>query len=362
VRVCELAAASMTSESIAFGPGNHRVEIDELAVILRRLLRPDRLHRLVGLAHTLPRVVLHLILVPTPANSEQNRPSPTGPGAVHQGAREVLYNNGPTVSQTIPRRTGGALVPKSLSTGSCQEYDPLRNGGSVRHLGNFREQHVRATTMDLSTSWAGADFTKQWAIASAELDSLRNGKPPAVFGSFIALMKNYIEESENFKFLDCACTTGYYLDVIQIALKHNIRYTGSDLAQSAIELARVRHPSVDWRVASVTALPFQTKSFDIVMASGLLEHVPDWSKALEEITRVAVRYVVLHRLPISPSGRFLEGRMEMYGIPTTRFQFAYHEIIEKFSERGFVLINGIDTYHTHKIPEQTVLFKHRDFL
>jgi ubiquinone/menaquinone biosynthesis C-methylase UbiE len=216
--------------------------------------------------------------------------------------------------------------------------------------------------MDLTSSWADADFNKQWGVARRQLEELRNGNPPAVFESFISLMKNYIGASERLSFLDCACTSGYYLDVIQIALEHRIDFTGSDLAESAIKLARARHPSVDWRVASVTSLPFDSRSFDVVMASGLLEHVPEWRTALNEITRVAIRYVILHRLPISPTGKFCDGKTEMYGIPTSRYSFAYHEIIDILASKGFLIINGIDSYFTRDIPEQTILFKHRAFI
>jgi ubiquinone/menaquinone biosynthesis C-methylase UbiE len=216
--------------------------------------------------------------------------------------------------------------------------------------------------MELSTSWAAADFANQWAIASKQLEELRKGKPEPVFASLIALMQNYVSAAKPLTFLDCACTSGYYLDVIKTALKHDITYTGSDLAESAIEMARARHPSVAWHVASVTSLPFADKSFDIVMASGVLEHVPEWRKALDEITRVAMQYIILHRLPISPTGRFQNGRMEMYGIPTSRYSFAYHEIASILEQKGFLLINSIDTYNTPRLPEQTVLFRHRDFI
>jgi ubiquinone/menaquinone biosynthesis C-methylase UbiE len=216
--------------------------------------------------------------------------------------------------------------------------------------------------MDLSSSWEKADFKQQWVIASQEIQQLKAGRPPAVFASFISLMKNFIKDTTRLSFLDCACTSGYYLDVIQTALEHDIIYTGSDLAMSAVEMARARHPTVDWQVASVTALPFGTRSFDIVMASGLLEHVPDWRLGIDEITRVSSRYIILHRLPISQTGKFLNSEMVMYGVPTTRFAFAFHEIIDLLSDRGFAIITGLDTYHTYEVPEQTLLFKHRSFL
>jgi hypothetical protein len=60
-----------------FGPGDHRIEIDELAVMFRILLRPDFLHRLDRFAHPLEAgridgaVVFHFVLVPAAADAEQ---------------------------------------------------------------------------------------------------------------------------------------------------------------------------------------------------------------------------------------------------------------------------------------------------
>ena len=62
-------------------PGHHRVEIDDIAVVFRLVLGPDRLHRLDLLAHLLHArredrvVVLDLLLVPTAADAEDEAPA-----------------------------------------------------------------------------------------------------------------------------------------------------------------------------------------------------------------------------------------------------------------------------------------------
>ncbi len=211
--------------------------------------------------------------------------------------------------------------------------------------------------MDMSNSWEKADFSKQWSIAKPQLVALKSGDIPSVFGSLINLFDKYVPFSEHYKLLDCACASGYYFDVIRLLSHHDISYTGSDLAPSAIEIARARHPEIDWHVASIVNLPFDNKSFDIVMASGVLEHVPAWKDGISEMARVTRQYVIMHRLPISPTGEFQDGEMQMYGIPTVRYSFSFYEIIDMMKSHGFVLINSLDTYQTDQIPEQTVLFK-----
>ena len=62
------------------GPGDHRVEIDELAMVFGFLLHPDFLHRLDQFAHPLEAagvdgaVVFHFVLVPAAADAEQEAP------------------------------------------------------------------------------------------------------------------------------------------------------------------------------------------------------------------------------------------------------------------------------------------------
>jgi ubiquinone/menaquinone biosynthesis C-methylase UbiE len=211
--------------------------------------------------------------------------------------------------------------------------------------------------MDLSNSWEKADFSKQLLIASDQIESMKAGNVPPVFASLINLFKKYIPSNQKYKFLDCACASGYYFDAIRLLLDHEVHYTGSDLAPSAIDIARARHPQIDWHVASIARLPFDDASFDIVMASGVLEHVPAWKDGIYELARVARQYVIMHRLPISPTGAFQDGKMEMYGIPTVRHIFSFFEIIDMMKNKDFVLINSLDTYQTNQLPEQTILFK-----
>src|SRR4051812_35823691 len=62
-------------------PRHHRIELDELPVILGLVFHPDLLHRLDGLPHALETggvyrsVVLHFILVPATADPEQETTS-----------------------------------------------------------------------------------------------------------------------------------------------------------------------------------------------------------------------------------------------------------------------------------------------
>src|SRR5688500_3033142 len=66
------------------------------------------------------------------------------------------------------------------------------------------------------------------------------------------------------------------------------RLVGVDISERMIAEARRRHPTGEFEVAPLHALPFKDGSFDLVIASSVLHHVPDASlgEAFQEIARV----------------------------------------------------------------------------
>jgi ubiquinone/menaquinone biosynthesis C-methylase UbiE len=216
---------------------------------------------------------------------------------------------------------------------------------------------------DLATTWKRADFDAQMPNALARVEDVRAGRRVPVFDSFIQAMRGYVPHAQPLSFLDCACTGGYYLDVARAMLPHRLDWFGTDIAHSALLHARARHPGEAWAAADLTALPFRDASFDVVMAAGVLEHVPAWEAGLLEIGRVARRHVILHRLALSRDGRLQPGTMTMYGIPTTRHAMPFHAVNQLLSRRGFLLVGSLDTYGEDapgkaglRLPEQTAIY------
>ena len=67
-------------------------------------------------------------------------------------------------------------------------------------------------------------------------------------------------------------------------------YTGIDLTQAAVDLAKRRFELFDlpgtFRVADAEGLDFPDASFDLVYSHGVLHHTPDTAEAIREIHRV----------------------------------------------------------------------------
>ena len=73
------------------------------------------------------------------------------------------------------------------------------------------------------------------------------------------------------------------------------RLTLTDLSPGMIEAARgVLYDRAEYCVANVEELPFTDESFDVVLASHMLYHVPDRPRAFAEIRRVLVPGGLLH--------------------------------------------------------------------
>lgn len=210
---------------------------------------------------------------------------------------------------------------------------------------------------DLSTSWKRADFAQQLPNALQLVERVRRGESVPVFDSFLRAMRLFVPSERPLSFLDGACTGGYYLDLARAALPHRLDWTGSDIADAALRHARARHPTVGWHAASLTALPFAADRFDVVMAAGVLEHVPDWERALAEVARVARRYVLLHRLRLSRDGRFHSQTIQMYGVPTTAHALPFHAVNALLAARDFVLVGSLDSYDDPRLGEQTAVYR-----
>jgi len=77
---------------------------------------------------------------------------------------------------------------------------------------------------------------------------------------------------------------------------HNV--FGLDINATLIELGQRRAGEagvkVDLRVGSATALPWASRSMDIVLCPELLEHVPDWRSVLAEACRVLAPSGILY--------------------------------------------------------------------
>jgi SAM-dependent methyltransferase len=94
-------------------------------------------------------------------------------------------------------------------------------------------------------------------------------------------------QAKNLRVLEVGCGLG--TDGAQFA-KAGADYTGIDLTEAAVDLARRRFELFNlrgtFRVADAEKLDFPDNSFDLVYSHGVLHHTPDTAGAIREIHRV----------------------------------------------------------------------------
>lgn len=96
--------------------------------------------------------------------------------------------------------------------------------------------------------------------------------------------------------LDVGCAEGYMLALIRHLF--GVKVQGTDLSEEACARARELF-QVPAEPLDAIALPYEDESFDVVLSSETLEHIPHYEAALAELLRVA-RKAVLVTVPQDP--------------------------------------------------------------
>ncbi len=115
---------------------------------------------------------------------------------------------------------------------------------------------------------------------------------------------------KNMKVLDVGSGNGY---VLSKYASEGAEVFGVDLTETGIELCQKRFNYLglngDFRVADAQNLPFEDNTFDCVCSMGVLHHVPDTQRAVDEIYRV-----------LKPGGRLI---LMFYHRNSAKYQFKY---------------------------------------
>jgi len=87
--------------------------------------------------------------------------------------------------------------------------------------------------------------------------------------------------------LDAGCGEGFVADYLN-RRNPELSITGIDHSAEAVAYARSRFGhAADFKIGSVLELPYADRSFDTVVCSEVLEHIPEHEVAMGELKRVA---------------------------------------------------------------------------
>jgi SAM-dependent methyltransferase len=196
-------------------------------------------------------------------------------------------------------------LPLALRAGKANaaiaREPPLRQhgAGARRRLEDDRvtEPRLPATTSD------AVDAQRAYYRETAgTYDAMRECE--AEHGTALALIVPYLARLGSASVLDTGCGTGRAMRAIASALP-GVRVHGNDPSPELLRVATEQHgiPASALDCAGSDPLPYADGSFDAVIATGIMHHVPDPGAVVAEMLRVARQAIFISDCNIYGSGR-----------------------------------------------------------
>ena len=151
------------------------------------------------------------------------------------------------------------------------------------------------------------------------------------FGNWI--FSNY-RIDPGMKILELGCGTGDMWRGKEELINRCEKIILSDFSEGMVETARKtvgEHENVEYKVIDIQNIPYENKTFDVVIANMMLYHVPDINLGLKEVKRV-----------LKESGRFYTATYGEHGIVEYLAKLLGKYGVEDYVNKAFTLQNGKD--------------------
>lgn len=136
--------------------------------------------------------------------------------------------------------------------------------------------------------------------------SSRNPLMGKVISNFIENLRDTVTPLENInRVIDIGCGEGFIINSLSLP-----DITGVDISKNALKLAKDKNRNCNLCAGSVYELSFKNNSFDLAIATEVLEHLEKPDRALQEIRRISSDYCIFS-VPNEPYFRtmnFLRGK------------------------------------------------------
>ncbi len=179
-------------------------------------------------------------------------------------------------------------------------------------------------------------------IVESMQNEMRLGKPEfiAMNNPVRRLIQKYIEFKILKKFLkkqninlsgkviiDAGCGSGYSSRLIKDEF-HPSRLISFDLMPEQIAIARKRYPDIQFNTGDLTQINIPDNTADAVFIFGILHHIPEWRKALSNISGF-----------LKPSGVLL--------VEEPKYRFTWNEFEDGIHNSGFSIIERVNLLGSH---------------
>jgi len=148
-------------------------------------------------------------------------------------------------------------------------------------------------------------------------------EPPPPFRVFVAAVAGILEQpgiTLPVRVLDVGCGVGAYATLLERHFPGSFEYAGWDASTAVVRAARATSPGGDFVVASLLedAVP---AGVDLVLASALIDVLPEPLPALDRLFGAPARFVLLHRQ------RITEGATRVERAPGYEGQTTYRSLV-----------------------------------
>jgi glycosyltransferase involved in cell wall biosynthesis/SAM-dependent methyltransferase len=197
--------------------------------------------------------------------------APGDPGALATGLVSVLRDR----ARYRPSRP---VIRRTFDPGAALDaYE-----GLLESLTSKASPRPRARTPGDGT--ARSSRSSLTARDRATLDRTLHNEADMAYRRRVRILMEYLELRDGDRVLDCGCGFGAHL--LLMGRLRRLTLVGLDAAPERLLLARRTGVPAALTSADVGRLPFPNESFDRVLLSEVLEHLPDAPRALAEIHRV----------------------------------------------------------------------------
>lgn len=223
------------------------------------------------------------------------------------------------------------------------------------------EEEVRVMSRVYSKAWQSPAMpdAQYEAVVKGELEAFKRGKSVRPYEALGTMLQRIPWlNAETTRLLDVGASSGYYREVLSV-LKFKCDYTALDFSPYYKDLALTLFPGIQFEVGSADELPFESKSFAIVLSGACIMHLPlTYEKAIAEAARVASDYVILHRTPIykddTPTEFFVK---TAYGTPCVEGHFNEAHLLDIFERTGLKVEAETDVFMDGNFGHRTYLLK-----
>jgi len=120
----------------------------------------------------------------------------------------------------------------------------------------------------------------------------RNPITSILMRKFFSSLDYFVEKAKPGRILDIGCGEGYVIKHLR-ERNGDILIEGIDNSTEVLDKARELNPGVNFIHGSIYSIPKVDNSFDLVLASEVLEHLDEPEQAIEELKRVSRKYVII---------------------------------------------------------------------